>query len=271
LDEQIKCLVNRNADVIALQEVLARTAPSFCKAFRELGFAHSISSFDLAPDRACLVRARRYGELIVSRWPIACLPPAEVRVPWPERVLSVWLRVSDTLVEIHSVGIPPGISNGWLKVEMFEGLYQRLATSCPIPRILCGDFNSPQIELPDGTPVTWGQDIGRDGSVSLWTTWKDPQGRSDSGGRWDRAERHLLSGLAEYDLIDVFRLINGFEPQEFSWYWRGRGRTIGRRFDHILASRKLRPRSCHYLHHFRESSLSDHSPIEADFDILPVS
>jgi exonuclease III len=50
LGQQVKYLANRNADVIALQEVLARTAPLFRKAFLELGFAHSFSSFDLAPD-----------------------------------------------------------------------------------------------------------------------------------------------------------------------------------------------------------------------------
>ena len=31
------------------------------------------------------------------------------------------------------------------KQEMFEGIFKRLACTSKIPRILCGDFNTPQI------------------------------------------------------------------------------------------------------------------------------
>ena len=41
---------------------------------------------------------------------------------------------------------------------MFEGIYRRLACSSDRPRILCGDFNTPQKEMADGEVVTWGQD-----------------------------------------------------------------------------------------------------------------
>lgn len=49
---------------------------------------------------------------------------------------------------------------------------------------------------------------------------------------------------------------------EFSWYLKRQGRTIGRHFDHVYASRNLRPVSRQCLHELRELGMSDHSPVE---------
>ena len=79
---------------------------------------------------------------------------------------------------------------------------------------------------------------------------------------WDEEERNVIEGLAEYDLPDMFRLLNGYEKNEFSWILSRKGAIIARRrFDHIFASKKLNPMACHYLHYFRENQLSDHSAI----------
>lgn len=43
------------------------------------------------------------------------------------------------------------------------------------------------------------------------------------------------------------------------------GKAMGRRFDHVYASRNFRPVSCQYLHELREQGLSDHSPVEVCF------
>ena len=56
-------------------------------------------------------------------------------------------------------------------------------------------------------------------------------------------------------------------PQRgFSWYWKGKRHRIGRRFDHVFASRDLNAVRCQYLHSLREAGLSDHSAIEVDFE-----
>jgi exonuclease III len=75
----------------------------------------------------------------------------------------------------------------------------------------------------------------------------------------------VLTGLAAHDLADVYRQLHGYSLQEFSWYWTGQGREIGRRFDHVFAASELDARECRYLHEFRTSGLSDHAPIEVDF------
>jgi exodeoxyribonuclease III len=149
---------------------------------------------------------------------------------------------------------------------MFEGIYTHLARPTPRARILCGDLNTPQAESADGSVTTWGQVIAPGGGVRIWKNWRDTLGRVDAGDRWDAAERNVLTGLAHFDLPDVFRTLNGYGVVEYSWYWKGKERCIGRRFDHVFASRQLCPVRCVYLHALREIGLSDHSPIEVDFN-----
>jgi hypothetical protein len=134
-------------------------------------------------------------------------------VPWPERVLSVGVESPWGDVEIHTVGIPPGVSNGWLKVEMFEGIHGCLARQPDCRRILCGDLNSRQAESADGQITTWGQVINN-GIARTWMTWRDSHGRVDTGARWVAAERNVLACLAPFDLSDVFRTLNGYGVQE---------------------------------------------------------
>lgn len=60
---------------------------------------------------------RSYGVLIASRFPIH--PIEAITPPWPEKALSVLLEAPNRAVDIHTVYIPPGSSNGWIKVEVF--------------------------------------------------------------------------------------------------------------------------------------------------------
>ena len=143
--------------------------------------------------------------------------------------------------------LPPGVTNGLVKVEMFEALYTRLAGPCEYPRILCGDLNTPGAEHDDGTVEFWG---------------RTSPAHSE---RWDKAERSVVLGLGEHDLPDVYRALNGYTATDFSWFARRAGKSWGRRYDHIFASRRLKPIACRYLHAWRKQRLSDHSAIEADF------
>jgi exonuclease III len=146
--------------------------------------------------------------------------------------------------EIHTIHVPPATVVGWSKkAATFDCVYERLACDANLPRILCGDFNSPKEELPDGRVLPFGS------------------GRT----RQREAELQVMKGLEPFDLTDVYRQLYGYEANERSWYWEGRGRAIGRRFDHVFASRSLNAVNCQYLHSFREARLSDHSAIEVVF------
>jgi exonuclease III len=128
-------------------------------------------------------------------------------------------------------------------------------------------LNSPQAELPNGAIVTWVQEITGSESVRTFNSWRDKNGFVDTGTRWDAAERSVVEGLARFDLSDVFRKLNSYEIEEYSWYWKGKSTPIGRRFDHVFASEGLCGVGCRYLHEFRKAGLSDHSAIEVDFEL----
>ena len=259
ISNQIQALDDHQPDAVALQEVKITTVKPLEEALCKIGLTHCINSFGLAVELSSLSGHRQYGELVASCWPLCALPPETYQVPWTERVLSAVIQSPCGDIEIHTVLIPPGVSNGWTKIEMLEGIYQQLASISERPRILCGDFNAPQSELSDGEIVTWGQHKVND-KFLCWEHW-----RGGTGKRWDAGERNVLQGLAEFDLPDVYRALHGYGRHEFSWYWRGGTRSIGRRFDHVFASRKLNPVRCEYLHSLREAGLSDHSPVKVDF------
>lgn len=255
-EAQCEALATRNPDVVALQEVTMTTLPILRRALERFGFPHVVDSLSAISRHAALSGPRRYAVAIASRQPLRLLPP--LPIPWPEKGLGVSMKHGDSRVRIHSVHIPPGSSNGWMKVEVLEGLYRALARNTAAPRILAGDFNAPQCETPAGEVVTWGQWIDDDGKALVW-------GRFKGDARWDTAERQILVGLAEFDLCDVFRRVRGYGCREFSWYLKRREKAIGRRFDHIFASAALKPIRCEYIHAFRSKGLSDHAAIEAEF------
>jgi exonuclease III len=256
VNEQVAAIGKHSPDLVALQEVGRGTQSRLRDAFTSLGLRFVEDSFEDQPHGPEL--ARSYGELVASRWPMRKLPFEDHEMPWPERLLSVSTTTPVGTLEVHSAYIPPGSSHGLIKLKTFEAIYRRLARSCDCPRILCGDFNSPQEERIDGTVVTWGQSIGKRGSVKLRL-------RGGSQGQWDNAERSVLTGLANFDLIDVYRQIHGYEKQEFSYAFTRKGKTVARRFDHVFASSSLNVVSCRYLIELREQGLSDHSPIEVRF------
>ncbi len=259
LPDQVEALRSRRPEVVALQEVLRSTVEPLALRLRSIGLEHVGDSFSVASDPDSLKGPRRYGQLIASRWPLSIRDPKAFRVPWTERVLSANIERPGPGIQIHTVHVPPGSSNGWIKIETFEGVFRRLAVASNTCRILCGDFNSAKAETPDGLTITWGQKQVGD-RFECWGKWK-----GGSGERWDRAERSVLRDLADFDLADVYRRLHGFEHEDFSWYLRRKGRSIGRRFDHVFASRALHPTGCRYLHFVREDGLSDHSALEVDF------
>jgi exonuclease III len=135
------------------------------------------------------------------------------------------------------------------KVETCEALYVALARDTDRHRILCGDFNTPRLETTEGEVITFAEN------------------HPEHIERWDAAERSVIAGLAEWDLSDAFRALNGYERRDVSWIFNTRARRkAGHRLDHVLASASLRPTWCDYQHGWRDDGLSDHSAIEAIFE-----
>jgi exonuclease III len=148
------------------------------------------------------------------------------------------------LVNLHS---PISQRPGLVKVLTHEALHAHLAAAGG-PSVVCGDFNTPRREHPDGT---------------LWTFARDRYGRirRERGERWDRAELALLKGLEPHGFRDAFRSLHGYERRELSWEWPRWGG--GYRLDHLVASSEVRVPEIEYVHAWRHERLSDHSALVA--------
>ena len=247
-----QCLfLDNHFDIITLQEITLKSQDYFKRFFKD---KHVLSSFDLVSDTSILTGKRKYGQLIISSYPIDYIKDKCNNIPFPERVLSGLIK-KDKL-EIHTTHIPPGSSNGVIKVEHFEGLYEYLLQRKENKMIVTGDFNSPKLEKPDGTIVTWGQKVNSKGQVKIAVNpkWK----HQCSGERWDLAERNIIQNHDKLGLKDAFRSVNGYNDKSFSWFARN---STGRRYDHIFCSEEIRIEESLYLQSALESGISDHSPL----------
>lgn len=241
-DRQLGELLGLRPDILCLQEVTRSSEPRWQKGVLGLGMAHVASSVE------GLAGGRRYANLIAASWPLERLPIDGLGLPFPEKLLSALLESPVGPVEVHVAHLPPGVDYPEEKVATFEAIYSRLATGSSVPRILCGDFNTPKAESADGDIVTWADS------------------RPDMRERWDLAERSVIQGLAAFDLPDVYRGLHGYGPREPTWIPHTGRKDVVRRYDHLFASRSLNPVACRYLHGLREARLSDHSPVEAVFE-----
>ena len=238
--EQAEVIARVGADVVALQEVTVRTLPLWRTAFAEMGLAGCETTLDGAPRVA---GRRLLGVLTAAREPLrrlASLPGA----PWPERVLCC-MHGELEIVNLHSPIAPaPDLA----KVRTHEAVAAYLSRVRARACVLCGDFNTPRRELPDGQVVTFAYDSAR-------------RLRPERGERWDLAERALVQGLREHGWVDAFRALHGYGERHASWTFPDdRG---GWRLDHVLVH-GLRPVASAYAHDWRRSGLSDHSALVVD-------
>src|SRR2546423_1324216 len=274
LQDKVENILSCNPDLIALQEVTQDSATYIKENLKDYFIADTLNK-DFS--ELSSLQKGKLGILVASRWPFSVLPRLErpnLHNIWPdtllkilqdmfrpERFLSVNIKSPWGNIELYTVHIPPARSHkpssnpgGWIKVYMIEAIYQRLASKGSFPRILCGDFNMPKEEFSDRQYLTWAT-LTKNGSFT--------KQRGFDSRLWDKAERKILSRLLDFDLPDIYRLVNGYDRvTDFSYYAGGNGR----RYDHIFASRSLHATKCGYLHSFRESKLSDHSPIEVVFE-----
>jgi exonuclease III len=235
LAEQAAALAGREPDVVALQEITARSWPLWHVALATIGLPHALCSQPFRP--------RRTVVLIAAREP---LEPAEpLAVPWPESTLAA--RVGGVVVHVAHV---PNAANGWIKPDTLAALRAGLAETTGA-RILCGDLNTPRREKPDGTVISFARDTRE-------------RLREERGERWDSAELGVVPGLRDLGFADAFRALHGYERKEPSWVFRHGG---GWRLDHVFASAELEPAAAAYHHAWRDGGLSDHSALEADLEL----
>jgi exonuclease III len=245
LAAQAAALGEREPDVIALQEITARTLPLWEAACAVLGLgsvACTLRSADPAREPA---GRRRTGVLLATREALEPLPGL-LPVPWPETALAV--RVQG--IELHTVHVP-NAANGAVKPQTLTAVSTGLAAGSGA-RVLCGDLNTPRREHPDG---------------SVWSFARDGRGRlrPERAGFWDESELGVVPGLAEHGFTDAFRALNGYAEREPSWtFGRISGHGGGWRLDHVFCSAELEPVACAYHHEWRDAGLSDHSALEAD-------
>jgi len=240
--EQAEAVRRAGADVVALQEVTARTLPLWRAALAEAGLASCECALDDAPAGS---GRRPLGVLTAAREPLRRLAPPS-GVPWPERVLCCALGETE-VVNVHSPIAPaPDLA----KVRTHEAVAAYLAGCDARSMILCGDLNTPRRERADGDVMTFAYDSA--GRL-----------RPERGERWDRAERALVHGLRERGWVDAFRALHGYADREASWRFAGdRG---GWRLDHVLVV-GLRPVASAYAHDWRRAGLSDHSALVVELE-----
>jgi Exonuclease III len=196
--------------------------------------------------------------LIATNYDLKPRSQNEFEITWIERILAADITTPHETIEFYNTYIPPGSSNRWKKIETLEGLYKGLAKHTAKKRILCGDFNTPQDELLKHGVCTFAQKINKKGVPKLKKIF-----RGGSGNRWDQGERNILEGLKEFDLSDAYRRIHPIPKKAYSFVIERRGKVVAkRRFDHFFLSKEFKIKSIEYLHQFRESGLSDHSPLE---------
>ena len=178
-DQQAAFLTGREADVLALQEVTHRSYARLAPLLDELGFIHRAVSLAGAKVEG---RGRNIGVALASRFSLRACGSSGLRLPWSEKGLSGRIKTGRGEVEVHTVHLPPGSSNGWVKIDHFEAIYEQLAVASERPRILCGDFNSPQFELPDGKIVTWASGCSRTGRSAVRPGGADSQASAGPRG-----------------------------------------------------------------------------------------
>ena len=243
-ETQVRAVLELAPDIVVLQEVMARAWPRLSAALAEGGLAFGQSGWELATDSD---PARRIVSFvaIASRWPLAPSRPAAV--PAQEAVACVTVSAPAGRFDVIGVHVPTsGQADRTLMVETQEGLLARLLRA-ELPTVVCGDYNSPRGEEPDGTVVPF-------------SSLRRERARA--------AELALVGATNAAGMIDAYRAARGYDEAGHSWYWKNRGTTGGFRLDHVFVSPSFRVVDCDYVHAWRESRLSDHSAIYADIELV---
>ncbi len=229
-------------DVVCLQEITPTSIGTWREALTAAGFRVAASPWTAPPEGS-----RRLAVLIASRTPLRPLEPL-AGAPWPERHLAVRTEIDGREVEIHTLHAPLSQKPDRVKVRTLEALHAAVIGG-DVPRIVCGDLNTPRYE-------------SREGEITTFARTQSGKLRPDYGERHDRAELLLIDDLPRRGWQDAFRSLHGYERRDRSYLVKAPG--YGWRLDHVLCSPGIRATRCDYLHEWRELKLSDHSAMWAD-------
>lgn len=250
-----EALATCRPDVVALQEVSSggKTFEMLAPLLHDVDLRYTHFSGEQASAPAPPARAKRYGNVIASRWPIAPVG-WPVATTWPQLIASADVTLPEGRVRVVSVHIPNGSGNGWQKVYALEALREGLLAAAD-PCIVMGDFNEPRTF----TPALLSFRARPNGSVD--GDWSDQFGDTHPRARWQRAVVALLGPDEERGSGDwpgqlatrqcatepeATHLVQAREP---------------RYFDHILTTAPITVTGVAYDHSVRLGSdpISDHS------------
>jgi exonuclease III len=251
VEEQFDAITFHEPDVICLQEVQASGEEKW-QQILSTNYDYVISSYAHVAERS-KTGPRKYHLIIASKKEIQLDRSASNHVPWEERLLVV--KHIENKLRIATTHIPPGGSNGWIKIDFFEGLYDLLSEK---DVVLLGDFNSPRKEFPDGTLMTWGQRQNIKGEIKIRAKIKGLDGQ-----RWHDGEYNLLRGITKINCQDYFRYLHGYDNEAFSCVTQTNS-DIKYRFDHAIGSNHIKPPKASYDVSLMLKNLSDHAPLILD-------
>ena len=234
LVEQAAALASREPTVVALQEVTVRSWPLWQAALTTIGLPHAVRSDPFRPRRTVVVIAARELE-----------PADALAVPWPESTVAAAVQG----ITVHAAHVP-NAANGQVKPDTLAAMRAGLEHGSG-PRVVCGDFNTPRREHPDGTVISFARDTRE-------------RLRAERGEPWDSAELGVVPGLRDLGFADAWRTLHGYGSKDPSWVFSHGG---GWRLDHVFLSAELEPVAATYHHAWRDSGLSDHSALEVDLRV----
>jgi len=234
LVEQAAALASREPTVVALQEVTVRSWPLWQAALTTIGLPHAVRSDPFRPRRTVVVIAARELE-----------PADALAVPWPESTVAAAVQG----ITVHAAHVP-NAANGQVKPDTLAAMRAGLEQGSG-PRVVCGDFNTPRREHPDGTVISFARDTRE-------------RLRAERGEPWDSAELGVVPGLRDLGFADAWRTLHGYGSKDPSWVFSHGG---GWRLDHVFLSAELEPVAATYHHAWRDSGLSDHSALEVDLKV----
>lgn len=168
---------------------------------------------------------------------------------FPEKILNAEVDLDDTTIDLWNIRTVPGNMFGEEKIKILENVYNRILSKGAGPRILAGDFNAPKDETEEGNVIPWRNEK-----------------HDELSERWKAAERNILTGLEDIDMVDVFRMIHGYgelDTLDISHPTGDRTTLTGKRFDHLIASQSLNADDCFY--DADGLDCSDHAPLIGRF------
>lgn len=131
LAEQAAVLALREPDVVALQEITARTVPLWRKALATPWVESCAGVPGLRRPGARASDAATHGVLLASR-NLLSGTTAKLGLPWSENAISGTTAADSYRVEVLCVHVP-NAANGWVKVETLQAIRTSLASAPPGP------------------------------------------------------------------------------------------------------------------------------------------